>query len=126
MAQRAVAAGAGGQARRAPRRDRARDVAQIEEWDETANYKGSDYIGKVGLELSYERELHGTTGVEEVEVDAAGRAVRTLSRTPPIAALLSPCPEALLRSITRTFSPSCARKQAVGFPTLPEPPTMTS
>jgi penicillin-binding protein 2 len=60
-----------------------RDVERIEEWDETANYKGSDYIGKVGLELSYERELHGTTGVEEVEVDAGGRAVRTLSRTPP-------------------------------------------
>ena len=33
---------------------------------------------------SYERELHGTTGFEEVEVDAGGRAVRTLSRTPPI------------------------------------------
>src|SRR6266567_1145966 len=61
-----------------------RDVERIDEWDETANYKGSDYIGKVGLELSYERELHGTTGVEEVEVDAGGRAVRTLSRTPPI------------------------------------------
>src|SRR5436190_19338553 len=60
-----------------------RDVERIEEWDETANYKGSDYIGKVGLELSYERELHGTTGVEEVEVDAGGRAVRTLSRTAP-------------------------------------------
>src|SRR5438034_8385999 len=61
-----------------------RDVERIDDWDETANYKGSDYIGKVGLELSYERELHGTTGVEEVEVDAGGRAVRTLSRTPPI------------------------------------------
>jgi penicillin-binding protein 2 len=60
-----------------------RDVDRIEEWRETANYKGSDYIGKSGLELSYERELHGTTGVEEVEVDAAGRAVRTLSRTQP-------------------------------------------
>jgi penicillin-binding protein 2 len=60
-----------------------RDVKRIEDWDETANYKGSDYIGKVGVELSYERELHGTTGVEEVEVDAGGRAVRTLSRTPP-------------------------------------------
>jgi penicillin-binding protein 2 len=60
-----------------------KDVQRIEEWDETANYKGSDYIGKVGVELSYERELHGTTGWEEVEVDAAGRAVRTLSRTPP-------------------------------------------
>ncbi len=60
-----------------------RDLARIEEWDETANYKGSDYIGKVGIELSYERELHGTTGVEEVEVDSGGRAVRTLSRAPP-------------------------------------------
>jgi penicillin-binding protein 2 len=61
-----------------------RDVARIEKWDETANYKGSDYIGKIGVELSYERELHGKTGFEEVEVDAGGRAVRTLSRTPPV------------------------------------------
>ena len=60
-----------------------RDVRRIEEWGDVANYKGSDYIGKVGVEISYERELHGTTGVEEVEVDAGGRAVRTLSRTPP-------------------------------------------
>ncbi len=62
-----------------------KDVERIAEWDETANYKGSDYIGKVGIELSYERDLHGTTGWEEVEVDANGRAVRTLSRTPPVA-----------------------------------------
>ncbi|MET0203455.1 MAG: penicillin-binding protein 2 [Casimicrobiaceae bacterium] len=61
-----------------------KDVERIADWDETANYKGSDYIGKVGIELSYERELHGTTGWEEVEVDASGRAVRTLSRTPPV------------------------------------------
>ena len=60
-----------------------RDVKRIDDWDETANYKGSDYIGKSGVELSYERELHGITGVEQVEVDAGGRAVRTLSRTPP-------------------------------------------
>jgi penicillin-binding protein 2 len=60
------------------------DVATIEDWNQTANYKGSDYIGKVGIELSYERELHGTTGFEEVEVDAGGRAVRTLSRTAPV------------------------------------------
>src|SRR5512141_2562556 len=62
-----------------------KDVERIDEWDETANYKGSDYIGKVGVELSYERELHGTTGVEDVEVDSGGRAVRTLKRLPPIA-----------------------------------------
>src|SRR6266513_3344582 len=61
-----------------------RDVQRIDEWSESANYKGTDYIGKIGVELSYERELHGKTGFEEVEVDAAGRAVRTLSRTPPV------------------------------------------
>lgn len=61
-----------------------RDVEKIAEWEATANYKGTDYIGKLGIELSYERELHGTTGVEEVEVDAGGRAVRSLSRTPPV------------------------------------------
>ncbi len=60
------------------------DLKRIDEWDDAANYKGSDYIGKSGLESSYERELHGKTGFEEVEVDAGGRAVRTLSRTPPI------------------------------------------
>src|SRR4029453_19030024 len=61
-----------------------RDVQRIDEWIEVANYKGSDYIGKIGVELSYEREFHGKTGFEGVEVDAAGRAVRTLSRTPPV------------------------------------------
>jgi penicillin-binding protein 2 len=40
-----------------------KDNERIADWDETANYKGSDYIGKVGIELSYEQELHGTTGV---------------------------------------------------------------
>jgi penicillin-binding protein 2 len=60
-----------------------RDVERIATWGETTNYKGTDTIGKVGVELAYERQLHGITGSEEVEVDAAGRAVRTLSRHPP-------------------------------------------
>jgi len=47
------------------------------------NYLGSDYIGKIGIEQSYEKTLHGTTGFEQVEVDAAGRGVRVLSRTAP-------------------------------------------
>lgn len=60
------------------------DVAQLEENDLAANYRGSDYIGKTGLEQSYESELHGVTGVEQVEVDSGGRAVRRLSRAPPV------------------------------------------
>lgn len=61
-----------------------REVEQLENNGRLANYRGSDYLGKTGLEQSYERFLHGTTGVEEVEVDSGGRAVRTLSRTPPV------------------------------------------
>ncbi len=43
------------------------------------NYSGTEYIGKVGIEQSYETELHGLTGYEEVEVSAGGRPIRTLS-----------------------------------------------
>ena len=57
----------------------------IEEWpdEEQANYRGTDYIGKLGIEQNYERELHGLTGVEEVETSAGGRAVRRLRSKPP-------------------------------------------
>ena len=60
------------------------DVNQLEQSGQLANYRGSDYIGKTGLEQSYESDLHGTTGIEQVEVDANGRAVRVLSRTDPV------------------------------------------
>src|SRR5487761_2187145 len=60
-----------------------RDAKRIDDEGLSANYKGTDHIGKTGLEQSYENELHGNTGYEQVEVDSAGRGVRTLSRTPP-------------------------------------------
>jgi penicillin-binding protein 2 len=60
-----------------------KDVDELEQNDNASNYLGSDYIGKTGLEQSYEKELHGTTGFDQVEVDAGGRAVRALSRIPP-------------------------------------------
>jgi len=52
----------------------------MDEWpdDDVANYRGTDYIGKLGIEQSYEAELHGTTGFEEVETSAGGRAMRRL------------------------------------------------
>ncbi|CAG4884823.1 transpeptidase involved in peptidoglycan synthesis (penicillin-binding protein 2) [Georgfuchsia toluolica] len=61
-----------------------RDLDQIEEQDQDNNYRGTDHFGKAGLEQHYEFELHGTSGVEQVEVDAGGHAVRTLARTPPV------------------------------------------
>lgn len=55
---------------------------KIEESDESGNYRGTEYIGKLGVEQSYENELHGITGVEQVETSAGGRAVRKLASTP--------------------------------------------
>ena len=60
-----------------------RDLERIEAESLEANYRGSDHIGKTGLEQRYERQLHGATGYEQVEVDAGGRGVRTLSRNAP-------------------------------------------
>ncbi len=54
----------------------------IENGDDEGNYRGTDYIGKLGVEQSFERQLHGTTGVEQVETSAGGRAVRKLSTNP--------------------------------------------
>jgi penicillin-binding protein 2 len=54
----------------------------IEESDDEGNYRGTDYIGKLGVEQSFEQQLHGTTGVEQVETSAGGRAVRKLATNP--------------------------------------------
>ena len=57
----------------------------MEDWpdERLANYKGTEYIGKLGLEQSYEAELHGQTGFELVETSAGGRALRRLSSHAP-------------------------------------------
>ena len=60
------------------------DLEQLERNEELNNYRGSQHIGKIGIEQSYEKQLHGVTGFEEVETDAAGRSIRVLSRTPSI------------------------------------------
>jgi penicillin-binding protein 2 len=63
----------------------AKEMAKIEEDEEMqANYRGTEHIGKAGIEQFYERELHGVTGFEQVEVDASGRAVRALSSINPV------------------------------------------
>ena len=62
-----------------------KDQERLEDQGVEANYRGTDFIGKFGLEGSYQNELHGTTGIEQVEIDAGGRGIRTLSRTPALA-----------------------------------------
>lgn len=61
-----------------------RDLENLKESGDLSNYKGSDHIGKSGLEQFYESQLHGITGFQQVEIDAGGHAVRVLSSTPPI------------------------------------------
>jgi penicillin-binding protein 2 len=56
----------------------------MDDWEdeEQANYRGTEYIGKLGVEQAYEKQLHGTTGVEQVETSAGGHAVRKLASSP--------------------------------------------
>ena len=57
---------------------------KLEESEHAGNYRGTDFIGKLGVEQSYERQLHGQTGVHEMETSAGGRAVRRLRSSPAI------------------------------------------
>ncbi|MBQ9578027.1 MAG: penicillin-binding protein 2, partial [Ottowia sp.] len=60
----------------------AKEQEEIEDSEDAANYRGTDYIGKLGVEKSYEALLHGTTGVEQLETSSGGHAVRLLERRP--------------------------------------------
>ncbi|MBU6256279.1 MAG: hypothetical protein KGN04_02485 [Chloroflexi bacterium] len=48
-----------------------------------AGYTVLDFIGRAGVEASYEETLRGTPGIRQVEVDAKGRLVRILGVTKP-------------------------------------------
>ncbi|HEX7385985.1 MAG TPA: penicillin-binding protein 2 [Castellaniella sp.] len=60
------------------------DEQHLEDTGQAGNYRGTQVMGKKGIEKTWERALHGRTGVEELEVTAGGRPVRELSRTDPI------------------------------------------
>lgn len=57
-----------------------------EEYDALAGkgYGYQDYIGKSGVEATYEDILRGKSGKKLIEVDAAGRELRTISERPPV------------------------------------------
>ncbi|MDD1622400.1 MAG: penicillin-binding protein 2 [Methylococcaceae bacterium] len=50
-----------------------------------AEYRGTDHVGKNGIEKAYESQLHGTAGYEEIETNAQARAVNTVATVEPIA-----------------------------------------
>ena len=78
---------------RVSQKDREKLLAELEESqdDSTSDelkpikIKGIQQVGKIGLEQSYEKELRGTVGYNQVEITAGGRVVRNLSSTPSVA-----------------------------------------
>lgn len=50
---------------------------------DTADYRGTFHIGKVGVEKRYESLLHGEVGYQTVETNAHGRVLRVLERFDP-------------------------------------------
>jgi penicillin-binding protein 2 len=58
------------------------DESELETLDKS-NYSGTAHIGKIGVEKAYEDLLHGRVGYQQVEVNAEGRVIRVLDRTPP-------------------------------------------
>ena len=78
---------------RVSQKDREKLLAELEESqdDSTSDelkpikFKGIQQVGKIGLEQSYEKELRGTVGYNQVEITAGGRVVRNLSSTAAVA-----------------------------------------
>src|SRR6187402_2034583 len=52
------------------------DVKRLEKEDQLSKYAGTTLIGKLGIEASYEEELHGVDGSRQILVNAAGRSVQ--------------------------------------------------
>lgn len=51
---------------------------------QTSFLSGIQYVGKIGLEQSYESVLRGVPGYDQVEITAGGKPVRTLASSPSV------------------------------------------
>ena len=54
-----------------------------EEMDKDKSYSMTDYIGKTGIEKTYEAQLHGTAGAQQVEIDSRGNVKKNLGAINP-------------------------------------------
>ncbi len=59
------------------------NVEELRSLDES-DYSGTSHIGKTGIELAYEDQLHGSVGMQKVETNAQGKILRVLERTLPV------------------------------------------
>lgn len=60
------------------------DIATMDEAT-LANYSGTNFYGRAGIERQYESKLHGTVGYRKVETNARGRVQQVLDEIPPVA-----------------------------------------
>ena len=68
------------------------DVKKIEKDGDTSKYAGTTLIGKLGIESSFEKQLHGTDGSRQILVNAAGRSVQRQGTLTPELQELKPVP----------------------------------
>ncbi len=61
-----------------------KELKKLSADEKATDYSGTDYIGKLGVEKSYESQLLGQVGFQQVETDVRGRVLRVLERTDPI------------------------------------------
>jgi len=59
-----------------------KDLMALEKKGQKKNYIGTDHIGKAGAEFQFEKELHGVSGFEKIEVNSIGKTLRTLKTYP--------------------------------------------
>lgn len=58
----------------------AKELAEVD----PGNYSATNFIGKTGIEKSYETLLHGIVGSQQAETDANGKIIRILDNTPAV------------------------------------------
>ncbi len=81
--------------------------------DPTQRYSPQDTIGQVGIERTFETQLRGQPGQEQMEVDATGRRVRSLGVSNPIPGdnLILTIDSHLQKKITDILSSGLSRYQ---------------
>ncbi|EPY33564.1 penicillin-binding protein 2 [Strigomonas culicis] len=62
-----------------------KEIENLDRSGKIGNYRGSDLIGKKGIEKVYEEVLHGRVGLDELEITVTGRPVRKIRSIDPIA-----------------------------------------
>jgi penicillin-binding protein 2 len=82
--------------------------------DPVHHYSPNDVIGQTGIERTFESQLRGTPGVEQMEVDATGREVQVLHVTNPVPGqnLVLTVDAALQKEIAGILQEGAARYQS--------------